>query len=104
MSASKGFSLSQEQFRFLLDRIARASRSRRAAGVSLPNREKSLSLDRLKEWRKAPEQLNEAEKDALQRAIQVAHQKDLEEMKDDQEGTDESILVEGDEDSLASGF
>jgi len=103
-SASKGFSLSQEQFRFFLDRIARASRSRRAAGASLPNREKSSSPDRLKEWRKAPEQLSEAEKDALQRAIQVAHQKDLEEMEEDQEDADESMLVEGDEDSLASEF
>ena len=62
-----------------------------------------VSPERLNEWRKAPERLNEAEKDALQRAIQVAHQKDLEEMEKDQE-VDESMLVEGEEESQESDF
>ena len=62
-----------------------------------------LSPERLNEWRKAPELLNEAEKDALQRAIQSAHQKDLEEMEKDQE-VDESMLVEGEEESQESDF
>ena len=45
----------------------------------------------------------QAEKDALQRAIQSAHQKDLEEMEKDQE-VDESMLVEGEEESQESDF
>jgi DNA-binding GntR family transcriptional regulator len=61
-----------------------------------------VSPERLQEWRKAPERLNEAEKDALQRAIQAAHQKDLEEMEKDQE-VDESMLVEGEEESQERG-
>jgi hypothetical protein len=94
--SSNNFSLSEKQSRFLTAKAARRTLARWQHGGL-------VSPDRLKEWRKAPERLNEAEKDALQRAIQAAHQKDLEEMEKDQE-VDDSMLVEGGEDSQESDF
>jgi hypothetical protein len=98
------FSLSDKHSRFLAARTARAlARKRQEGVVASPHRTQEASEDRLKEWRKASEQLNEAEKDALQRAMQAAHQRDLEEMEKNQE-VDESTLVEDDEDSKESDF
>jgi hypothetical protein len=105
--SSNNFSLSEKQSRFLTAKAARRTLARwQHGGLVSPDRPKescAVSPDRLKEWRKAPERLNEAEKDALQRAIQAAHQKDLEEMEKDQE-VDDSMLVEGGEDSQESDF
>jgi hypothetical protein len=105
--ASNKFSLSEKQSRFLTAKAAGRTLARwEHGGLVSPDRPKEscvVSPDRLKEWRRAPERLNEAEKDALQRAIQVAHQKDLEEMDKDQE-VDECTLVEGGEDSQESDF
>lgn len=60
----------------------------------------------LQNWREAPEHLNEAEKDALQLAIQEAHRKDLEEMEQKQadKGSekrlfDEDMLTDCDDDA-----
>jgi hypothetical protein len=105
--ASNNFSLSEQQSRFLASKAARRTVARwQHDDLASPDRPKEscvVSPDRLKEWRKAPERLNEAEKDALQRAIQAAHQSDLEEMEKDQE-VNESMLVEGGEDSQESDF
>jgi hypothetical protein len=106
--ASNKFTLSDKQAHFLAAKAARRNLARwkHDGVVSTLERAKECSEaspDRLKEWRKAPEQLNEEEKDALQRAIQLAHQKDLEEMEKGRE-VDESLLVEGDEDSEESDF
>lgn len=58
---------------------------REIAGLQTKHIEHSQPANRSrnppKNWREAPEQLNEAEKDALQSAIQEAHRKDLEEME-----------------------
>ena len=104
--ASSQFTLSDKQAYFLAAKAARRNLARwkHDGVVSTLERAKECSEaspDRLKEWRKAPEQLNEEEKDALQRGIQLAHQKDLEEMEKERE-VDESLLVEGDEDSEES--
>lgn len=60
----------------------------------------------LENWREAPEQLNEAEKDALQLAIQEAHRKDLQEMEQKQAEKDsekrlfdDDILTDCDDDA-----
>ena len=104
-NASNKFGLSAKQSRFLASKVVRRAlvNIQREGLVSpvRPKRSCVVSPERLNEWRKAPERLNEAEKDALQRAIQVAHQKDLEEMEKDQE-VDESMLVEGEEESQES--
>jgi hypothetical protein len=107
--ASNNFSLSEKQSRFIAAKAARRTLARwEHGGLVSPDQPKEscvVSPDWLKEWRKAPERLNEAEKDALQRAIQVAHQNDLEEMEKAQEvEVDESMLVEGGEDSQESDF
>ena len=101
------FSLLEKQSRFLQARAAGASFKGMCEGqVESPDRPTkpkeryNASRDRLRNWRKAPERLNEAEKDALQLAIQAAHRNDLEELEKSREG-DESVLVEG-EDSLGS--
>lgn len=105
--ATNNFSLSDKQLRFLASKAARRTlASWEHAGSVFQDQSKGsgeVSPERLREWRKAPERLNEAEKDALQRAIQAAHQRDLEEMEKDQE-VDESMLVEGGDDSQESDF
>ena len=106
--AANQFTLSDKQSYFLAAKATRRTMGRWKHEGSVPSSVQSkerfeAAPDRLKEWRKAPERLNEAEKDALQRAIQAAHQKDLEEMEKDGE-VDESLLVEGDEDSEESDF
>jgi len=103
--ASNNFVLSVKQLRYLHAKTARAyAKKMHASGGSTPGRPeecRDASPDQLKEWRKAPERLNEAEKDDLQSAIQAAHRKDLEEMEKNQEEAEESMLVEGDEDSMS---
>lgn len=101
------FTLSDKQAYFLAAKALRRNlakwKQESLVSSGQPKESSEPSPDPLKEWRRAPEQLNEAEKDELQRAIQAAHQKDLEEMEKDQE-VDESLLVEGDEDSQESDF
>jgi hypothetical protein len=100
--ASNKFALSDKQAYFLAAKALRRNLAKwKHQGLVSPDQPKESSKafpDPLKEWRKAPEQLNEAEKDALQRAIQAAHQKDLEEMEKKDQEVDESLLVEGDGD------
>ena len=101
------FSLTKKQSHFPAAKAARRTlfrRERQDSVFSIPSKESGgVSPERLMEWRKAPERLNEAEKDVLQSAIQAAHQRELEEREKDQE-VDESLLVEGDGESLDNDF
>lgn len=89
-----------DDLRAILEEFRQIAGSRHRYGDSL--RSQGRSRNPLQNWREAPERLNEAEKDELQRAIQEAHRRDLEELEG--KGVEvESEEEEWDDDSLLDG-
>lgn len=89
-----------DDLRAVLEEFRQIAGSRHRYGDS--SRSERRPPNPLQNWREAPERLNEAEKDELQRAIQEAHRKDLEELEGKIVGA-ESEDEQWDDDSLLDG-